>query len=62
MLFVIDIWSRIVEVVGLARDPAGVWMKQMARNLLDAQDGFLRGKHYLIAGPRPIRLHQPAHP
>ena len=50
VLFVIDIGSQIVEVVGLARDPGGDWMKQMARNLLEAEDGFLRGKRYLILG------------
>ncbi|MEP6655555.1 MAG: integrase core domain-containing protein [Myxococcales bacterium] len=48
MLFVIDIGSRVVEVVGLARDPGGDWMKQMARNLLDSEGGFLHGKRYLI--------------
>jgi hypothetical protein len=51
VLFVIDIGSRIVEVVGLARDPGSVWMKQMARNLLDADAGFLCGKRY-DPGPR----------
>jgi len=54
VLFVIDIGSRIVEVVGLARNPGGVWMKQMARNLLDAEDGFLRGKRYLILDRDPL--------
>ena len=42
VLFVIDIGSRIVEVVGLKCDPGGDWMKQMARNLPDAEEGFLR--------------------
>ena len=54
VLFVIDIGSRLVEVVGLARDPGGAWMKQMARNLLDANDGFLRGKRYLILDRDPL--------
>jgi putative transposase len=49
-----DIGSRIVEVVGLARNPGGDWMKQMARNLLDADDGFLRGKRYLILNRDPL--------
>jgi hypothetical protein len=51
---VIDIGSRIVEVVGLAKDPGGEWMKQMARNLLDPDDGFLRGKRYLILDRDPL--------
>jgi putative transposase len=54
VLFVIDIGSRMVEVVGLARNPSGEWMKQMARNLLDAHDGFLRGKRYLILDRDPL--------
>ena len=51
---VIDIGSRIVELVGLKCDPGGDWMKQMARNLLDADDGFLRGKRYLILDRDPL--------
>jgi transposase InsO family protein len=54
VLFVIDIGSRIVEAVGLARDPGGDWMKQMARNLLDAEEGFMRGKRYLILDRDPL--------
>jgi transposase InsO family protein len=54
VLFVIDIGSRMVEVVGLARSPGGDWMKQMARNLLDTDDGFLRGKRYLILDRDPL--------
>jgi putative transposase len=48
VLFAIDIGSRVVEIVGIGRDPGGRWMEQMARNLLDVEDGFLRGKRYLI--------------
>jgi len=54
VLFVIDIGSRMVEVVGVARNPGGEWMKQMARNLLDADDGFLRGKRHLILDRDPL--------
>ena len=54
VLFVIDIGSRMVEVVGLVRNPGGEWMKQMARNLLDAYDGFLREKRYLILDRDPL--------
>ena len=48
VLFVIDIGSPMVEVLSVARDPGGEWMKQMGRNLLDGETGFLRGKRYLI--------------
>ena len=54
VLFVIDIGSRIVEVVWLKCDPGGEWMKQMARNLLDAEEGFLLGKWYLILDRDPL--------
>src|SRR5204862_3168241 len=32
----------------------GPWMDQMARNLLDAVNGFLRGKRYLIVDRDPL--------
>jgi putative transposase len=54
VLFVIDIASRIVEVAGIGRDPGGRWMEQMARNLVDAEDGFLRGKRYVIIDRDPL--------
>jgi len=42
VLFVIDIVSRMVEIAGIGRDFGGRWMEQMARNLVDAEDGLLR--------------------
>ena len=54
VLFVIDIATRTVEIAGIARDPDGRWMEQMARNLIDSEDGFLRGKRYLIADRDPL--------
>jgi hypothetical protein len=42
------------SLVGLVRNPGGAWMKQMARNLLDAYDGFLREKRYLILDRDPL--------
>ena len=36
------------------RDPDGGWMKQVARNLLDAEDGFLLGKRFLIIDRDPV--------
>lgn len=30
------------------REPDGLWMKQIARNLTDAEDGFLIGKRYVL--------------
>jgi len=54
VLFLIDIASRKVEVAGITRDPDGVWMDQIARNLLDAEDGFLVGKRYLLLDRDPL--------
>jgi transposase InsO family protein len=54
VLFVIDIGSRVVEIAGIGRDPDGQWMLQMARNMLDGEDGFLRGKRHLIMDRDPL--------
>ena len=40
--------SHVVEIAGIVRDPDGGWMKQVARNLLDAEDGFVLGQRFLI--------------
>jgi hypothetical protein len=52
IFFVIDLANRRVEIAGISRRPDGVWMEQVARNLLDARDGFLLGKRYLILNSR----------
>lgn len=43
-----------MEIVGIGRDPDGQWRLQTARNLLDGEDGFLRGKRYLIMDRDPL--------
>lgn len=45
VLFVIDLASRKVEVAGIVHQPQPheAWMRQMARNLTDAVEGFLLG-------------------
>jgi putative transposase len=48
VLFVIDLQTRTVEISGIVRQPDGDWMKQVARNLTDAGEGFLRDARYLI--------------
>ena len=48
VLFVIDLSTRRVEIAGIAPDPDGQWMKQIARNLTDACSGFLKDKRLLI--------------
>ncbi|MGZ6652472.1 MAG: integrase core domain-containing protein, partial [Solirubrobacteraceae bacterium] len=54
VLFVIDIETRRVQIAGIVRQPHGAWMKQIARNLTDHVDGFLRGKRYLIHDRDPL--------
>src|ERR1700730_890126 len=39
---------------GNTRQPDEAWMTQVARNLTDAGDGFLRGVHYLILNRDPL--------
>jgi transposase InsO family protein len=54
VFFVMDLASRRVEIAGISRSPDGVWMEQVARNLLDTEDGFLLGKRYLILDRDPL--------
>ena len=54
VLFVIDLKTRRIEIAGIVRDPNGEWMQQAARNLMDADDGFLRDAMYLIHDRDPL--------
>ncbi len=54
VLFVIDLATRVVEIAGIVHEPNGDWMKQIAKNLTDAFDGFLLGKKYLIVARDPL--------
>jgi len=51
VLFVIDLATRRVEIAGITTSPDSAWKCQIARNLVDDEDGLLRGKRYLN-GPR----------
>ena len=46
--------TRTVEIAGITRQPDENWMTQVARNLTDADDGFLRGVQYLILDRDPL--------
>jgi putative transposase len=48
VLFFIDIANRAVKIAGITPHPDNRWITQIARNLTDLNDGFLRGKRYLI--------------
>jgi hypothetical protein len=42
--------SRAVHVAGITPHPDNSWMMQVARNITDVDDGFLRGNGYLLGG------------
>ncbi len=48
VFFVIDHLTRAVQVAGITTNPDGAFMAQVARNLTDPFDGFLRRKRHLI--------------
>ncbi len=48
LLFVMELKTRRVHFAGCTPHPNEAWMKQIARNLTDTEDGFLNGKRYLI--------------
>jgi putative transposase len=54
VFFVIEVKSRAVQIAGVRIAPDGDWMKQIARNLLDPADGFLRNASYLIHDRDPL--------
>jgi len=54
VFFVIELRSRAVHIAGVRIDPDGGWMQQVARNLLDAGDGFLRDATHLIHDRDPL--------
>ncbi|MBD3274649.1 MAG: transposase, partial [Candidatus Marinimicrobia bacterium] len=54
ILFVIDYATRKVEIAGILPQADGNWMQQMARNLSDPFDGFLKNKRYLIHDRDPL--------
>jgi len=54
VLFVIELKTRRVEIAGITAQPNGSWMKQIARNLTDVFDGFLKDIRYLIHDRDPL--------
>jgi putative transposase len=54
VMVVIALQTRRVEIAGIIRQPHGAWMLQVARNLLDADDGFLAGKRFLVLDRDPL--------
>jgi len=54
VFFVIDIETRRVHIAGISDQPHGRWMQQIARNLTDAEEGFLRCMRYLLVDRDPL--------
>jgi transposase InsO family protein len=54
VFFVMTLKTRTVEIAGMTSQPHDPWMTQMARNLTDPHDGFLRGAHSLILDRDPL--------
>ena len=48
VLFVMRLMTREIHVAGIVPELAETWLLQMARNLTDTCDGFLRGPRFLI--------------
>jgi len=48
VLFVVHHATRAVQIAGITTNPDSAFMAQVARNLTDQVDGFLRNKSYLI--------------
>jgi putative transposase len=48
LLFFMELATRRVHLAGLTANPDEAWMPQVARNVTDAEQGFLCGKRYLL--------------
>ncbi len=54
VLFIIDLKTRRVEIAGIMRQPEKEWMSQIARNLTDCGEWFLKKARYLIHDRDPL--------
>ena len=54
MFFVIELATRKVFYAPIKLPPDGAYMKQVAKLLIDSEDGFLQGKRYLIHDRDPL--------
>jgi putative transposase len=48
LLFFMELATRRVHFAGLTTNPDEAWLLQIARNVTDAEKGFLRGKRYIL--------------
>jgi hypothetical protein len=54
VFFVMTLRTRTVEIAGITSHADEPWMTQMARNLTDRHDGFLRDATHLILDRDPL--------
>jgi len=54
VFFVIELRTRAVHIAGMRVNPDGARMMQIARNILDPVDGFLRDATHLIHDREPL--------
>ena len=54
VLFFMELKTRRVYVAGVTCDPSEKWMVQIARNVTDAFDGFLKNAKLLLADRDPL--------
>ena len=54
VFFVMELKTRRVHIAGIHPQPDGRWMEQMARNLTDPVDGFLRTVRQLMHDCDPL--------
>jgi putative transposase len=48
LLFVMELSTRRVQFAGCTSNPDEEWILQVGRNLTDSEEGFLKGKRYLL--------------
>jgi hypothetical protein len=51
---VIDLKTHQVQIAGIVSSSDGAWMRQIARNWTDSEDGFLLRTRYLIHDRDPL--------
>jgi hypothetical protein len=54
VFFVITLKTRTVEIAGITSEPDGAWMTQLARNLTDPSEAFLRSVQDIILDRDPL--------
>ena len=54
VLFFLELSTRRVEIGGVASKASGLWMTQIARNITDEVNGFVKGKRYLTHDRDPL--------